>query len=232
MRGATTSTPIDHSGRRPGRPRDARAGEAIMRAAVDVLAEHGPGGFTVDEVAARAGCGKATVYRRWRSRAELLLDTAHHLGIQLDDPDTGSLRDDLVVLMRGLTTKLRDTPAGRIMPAIIAEAAVNPEMREVLTQFMRERRRTGRVAVTRGIDRGELPQGTDPELVLDLVGGPVFYRLLVSGEPVDDRLIETVVDAGLAGVRHRAGRSASGRSARSGSVRGARPGSGRRGGSV
>lgn len=178
-----------------------------MRAAVDVLAEHGPGGFTVDEVAARAGCGKATVYRRWRSRAELLLETAHRLGIQLDDQDTGSLRDDLVALMRGLTTKLRDTAAGRIMPAIIAEAAVNPEMRTVLSRFMHERRRAGRVAVTRGIDRGELPEGIDPDVVLDLVGGPVFYRLLVSGEPVDDRLVETIVEAALAGVRQRAGRS-------------------------
>jgi AcrR family transcriptional regulator len=187
--------------RRPGRPRDARADAAIRQAAIEVLADKGPGGFTVDEVAARAGCGKATIYRRWPSRANLLLDTAHSMGLEPERVDTGSVRDDLVRLITQLATKLRDTPAGRIMPGVIAEASVNPEMRQVLSAFVRDRRERPREVVERAVARGQLPAGTDVELVLDLVGAVPFYRELVSGEPMDECDVQRVVDVVLAGFR-------------------------------
>ena len=192
------SAPQDTVDRRPGRPRDAGADEAIMLASVEVLAEKGPAGFTVDAVAARAGCGKATIYRRWPSRANLLLDTAHRMGLEPALVDTGSLRDDLVQIMTQLGTKLRDTAAGRILPGVIAEAAVNPEMREVLGRFIRDRRSRPREAVQRGVDRGELPPDTDVELLLDVLGGTVFYREMVSGEPADEPFVERLVDRLLA----------------------------------
>ena len=188
--------------RRPGRPRDARADEAILDAALEVLAEVGPAGFTVDQVAARAGCGKATVYRRWRSRGALLLDTGHHrLGLHVTDPDTGSVRDDLVTMLGELARKMRDTLAGKVMPAVVAEAAVNPEMREVLAAFVHDRRRPAFAAVRRGVARGELPEGTDVELVLDLLGGLVYFRVLIADNPPDDAAVATVVDTVLAGIR-------------------------------
>jgi AcrR family transcriptional regulator len=180
--------------RRPGRPRDARADAAITAAAVEILAEKGPGGFTVDAVAARAGCGKATIYRRWPSRATLLLDTAHRLGLEPDEVDTGSVRDDLVLILSQLTTKLRETPAGRILPAVIAEASVNPEMRVVLARFIHDRRERPRHAVERGVARGDLAPDADVEMILDVVGGVAFYRELVSGEPVDDAYVGRLVD--------------------------------------
>jgi AcrR family transcriptional regulator len=188
----------DAAERRPGRPRDARADETIMKASVEVLADKGPSGFTVDEVAARAGCGKATIYRRWPSRANLLLDTAHRMGLEPDLVDTGSARDDLVALMSQLGTKLRETPAGRIMPAVIAEASVNPEMRAVLGAFVRDRRQRPRAVVIRGIERGQLRPDTDVELLLDLLGGTVFYRELVSGEPADEEFVGRLLDVVLA----------------------------------
>jgi AcrR family transcriptional regulator len=184
--------------RRPGRPRDARADEAIIQASVEVLADKGPAGFTVDEVAARAGCGKATIYRRWSSRASLLLETAHRMGLEPAVVDTGSVRDDLVALMTQFGTKLTDTPAGRILPGVIAEAAVNPEMRLVLSRFVRERRDRPRLALARGVERGELPPDTDVELLLDVLGGSVFYRVLVSGEPGDEAFAKRLVDLVLA----------------------------------
>jgi AcrR family transcriptional regulator len=184
--------------RRPGRPRDARADEAIIQASVEVLADKGPAGFTVDEVAARAGCGKATIYRRWSSRASLLLETAHRMGLEPAVVDTGSVRDDLVALMTQFGTKLTDTPAGRILPGVIAEAAVNPEMRLVLSRFVRERRDRPRLALARGVERGELPPDTDIELLLDVLGGSVFYRVLVSGEPGDEAFAKRLVDLVLA----------------------------------
>jgi AcrR family transcriptional regulator len=188
--------------RRPGRPRDARADEAILDAALEVLAEVGPSRFTVDEVAARAGCGKATIYRRWPSRGALLLDTGHHrMGLHITDPDTGSARDDLVVIFGQLVQKMRDTAAGKIVPAVIAEAAVNPEMREVLAAFLHDRRQIAFAVVRRGVARGELPEGTEVELVLDLLGGLVFFRVLMANNPPDDAAVTAVVDTVLAGVR-------------------------------
>ena len=188
--------------RRPGRPRDARADEAILDAALEVLAELGPARFTVDEVAARAGCGKATIYRRWPSRGALLLDTGHHrMGLHIADPDTGTVRGDLIVIMGELVRKMRDTAAGKIMPAVVAEAAVNPEMRAVLAGFLHDRRATGITAVVRGVERGELPEGTDIELVLDLLGGFVFFRVLMADNAPDADVVALVVDAVLTGIR-------------------------------
>jgi AcrR family transcriptional regulator len=190
--------------RRPGRPRDLRADAAIRQAAIEVLADKGPGGFTVDEVAARAGCGKATIYRRWPSRANLLLDTAHSMGLEPELVDTGSVRGDLALLITQLAGKLHDTAAGRIMPGVMAEAAVNPEMREVLSAFVQDRRKRPREVVQRAVARGQLPPGTDVELVLDLVGAVPFYRELVSGQSMDERYAERVVDVILAAVCHQA----------------------------
>ncbi|HZM32127.1 MAG TPA: TetR/AcrR family transcriptional regulator [Acidimicrobiales bacterium] len=186
--------------RRPGRPRDARADEAIIQASVEVLADKGPAGFTVDEVAARAGCGKATIYRRWSSRASLLLETAHRMGLEPAIVDTGSVRDDLVALMAQFGTKLKDTPAGRILPGVVAEAAVNPEMRQVLSRFVRDRRDRPRQAIVRGVERGELPPDTDVELLLDILGGSVFYRVLVTGERGDEAFATRLVDLVLSSL--------------------------------
>jgi AcrR family transcriptional regulator len=186
--------------RPPGRPRDAFVDLAIMQAALDVLAERGPWGFTVDLVAARAGCGKATVYRRWPSRAALLLDTVQRIGLTPEPVDTGSVRDDLVANLAQFAAKLRDTPAGRILPAVVADAAFNHEMREVLAAFLRDRRGHPRRAVERGVERGELPPGTDVDMVLDLLGGVVFYREVVSGAGVDEAYVRRAVDVVLAGL--------------------------------
>ena len=186
--------------RRPGRPRDARADDVIREAAAEVLAECGPGGFTVDAVAAKAGVGKATIYRRWSSRAELLLETAHLATPDIEDPDTGSLRDDLIQLTTGIMFKMRDSAAGRMLPAVMAEAAVNPEMRETLTRFVQHRRSRAIQAVLRGIERGELRRDINPELVVDLLAGPVFVRTMLSHQPIDENLVEAAVDVIIAGA--------------------------------
>jgi AcrR family transcriptional regulator len=194
------TAPSPEPERRPGRPRDVRAGAAIIDAAVEVLADKGPGGFTVDAVAARAGCGKATIYRRWPSRAALLLDTAHHMGLEPGDIDTGSLRDDLIAMLTELGTKMRDTASGRILPGVIAEASVQPEMRAVLAAFIDDRRERPRALLARGVERGELPAGTDLELLLDLLGGTVIYRELIACRPTDHAYNTRLVDQVLAGL--------------------------------
>jgi AcrR family transcriptional regulator len=196
----TVPTAAADPSRRPGRPRDARADQVILDAAASVLGEVGPHGFSVDAVAVRAGVGKATIYRRWPSRAQLLLETTHLATPDIPDPDTGSVREDLVRLTKGLMIKMRDTAAGRMLPAIMAEAAVNPEMRDMLKRFVAERRGRAVTAVIRGIERGELPPGSDPNLIVDLVSGPIFLRLFLTQMPYDRGLVERTVDAVLHGV--------------------------------
>jgi AcrR family transcriptional regulator len=193
--------------RRPGRPRDARADEAILEAAGEVLAEHGLAGFTIDAVAARAGCGKATIYRRWPSRSELLIETAHMAAVEVPEPDTGSLRQDLVLLLTGLAHKMRDTTAGQLLPAVVAEAAVNPEMGEAFGSHVCERRMRVRKAIERGIERGELRADVDPDLAIDLLGGPIFMRVLMVDAPIDEKLVEGTIDAVLYGLTPRAAAS-------------------------
>lgn len=189
--------------RRPGRPRDARADEVILDAAAKVLAEQGLAGFTVDAVAAQAGCGKATIYRRWASRSELLLETAELAAVEVPAPDTGSVREDLVVLLGGLAGKMRGTSAAQLLPAVLAEAAVNPEMRETFARFAHERRSRCYNVVVRGIERGELRADTDADVVTDMLAGPIFLRVLFNHLPIDDGLVERVLDSVLDGVLSR-----------------------------
>lgn len=194
------TAPSPGTERRPGRPRDVRADAAIIEAAVAVLADKGPGGFTVDAVATRAGCGKATIYRRWPSRAALLLDTAHHMGLEPGDIDTGSVRDDLIAMLTELGDKMRDTASGRILPGVIAEASVQPEMRAVLAAFIDDRRERPRELIAQAVARGELPEGTDVELLLDLLGGTVIYRELIACRPTDRAYNARLVDRVLSGL--------------------------------
>lgn len=196
-----TARPPSVSPRRPGRPRDDRADEAILDAAVAVLADRGPAGFTVDAVAAKAGCGKATIYRRWASRSRLLLEAANRLGLEPSPIDTGDIRDDLVQLMTELSTKMRSTEPGRILPAVIAEASVQPEMAAVLAGFVDDRRVRPREIVRRAVDRGQLPADADVEMMLDVLAGTVMYRELIARSPCDDAFIAGLVDRVLLAFR-------------------------------
>lgn len=193
----------EKTSRGPGRPRDAHADKVIIDAACDVLAESGPSGFTVDAVAARAGVGKATIYRRWPSKVELLLSVSQEAAIELTDPDAGSLRADLVLHLTQLGGKLQNTMAGRVLPALLAEAAANPEMRDLLARFVAERRKLARGILARAVDRGELPADTDANLLLDLLGGPIFMRVLFTQMTVDQSVVEEITDTVLRGVTQR-----------------------------
>jgi AcrR family transcriptional regulator len=196
----TAGDPDPCSPRRPGRPRDARAGEVIAEAAAAVLADVGPQGFTVEAVASAAGVGKATIYRRWPTRGALMLDAASRLHLEVRPVDTGSVREDLTTHLIDLATKLTTTPSGKLLASVLAEAFVNPDMRTRLRAFIIDRRSIAKRAVERGIARGELPAGTDPEVVLDVLGSPVFFRFLTGDDLVDPAVIAWTVDAVVSGA--------------------------------
>ena len=180
---------------RPGRPRDGRVDRAIVTAALEVMAESGISEMRMDEVAARAGVGKAAIYRRFESKDEMVAAAIGTLVSEIVVPDTGSTRADLVELMREAVVLYGTTIAGRLMPSVVEAMRRDPE----LARIVRERVVAGRrVALTevleRGIARGDLRADLDVELALDVLGGPLFYRLLITGGPLDERLAQGVVD--------------------------------------
>ncbi len=188
---------------RRGRPRNEACGAEILSATLDLVAEVGIAGLTVDAVAQRAGVGKATIYRRWASKEALMLDAWAAAAATPDVPDTGSLREDVRALFLGNEHPLRDETMQRVFPQMIAAAKVNPEVGEAYRTFIAERRRPLQTILERAIERGELPADVDRQLVHDLLVAPLTFRFLVTDAPVDDRVIEEIIDVVLAGVSAR-----------------------------
>jgi AcrR family transcriptional regulator len=182
--------------RPPGRPRSAEADRAILRATVDLLADEGYGGVTMEGVASRAGVGKATVYRRWPSKSALVVDAisaCRESGSAT--PDTGSARADLLIFVRGFLHHLRTSDAGRVMPALVTELARSPELAEAFRGgFVQPRRARVLEVVRRGIERGEVQPGVDPDLVADAVVALLMHRFLITGMDLDDGLPERILE--------------------------------------
>jgi AcrR family transcriptional regulator len=194
----------DPGGRkRRGRPRSEKAREAILDAAIELLLEEGVGEVTMDEVADRADVSKATIYRWWPSKETLALDALYHEWETAAPTraDTGSLRGDLLALLRPWIRQLRRRPYGRVLAALITEARTDPEFaKEYRAHFVELRRDPARLVFRRAIDRGEIPAHTDIDLALDLIYGPVYHRLLHDHAPLNDRFLRDVVSAVLRGL--------------------------------
>lgn len=200
MTGAAQVPPeVEH--RRPGRPRDAGADQAILEAAAAELAEVGFGALTVDAVAARAGVGKATIYRRWPRKEALLLDAASLVVEAPEPPDTGSLRGDLVALFLAAHRQKTQGPQDNLMAGLLAEACINHEMKALLGEYVTRRRASSAVVIERAIARGELPENVDSDLILDLLSGMLFYRTFFAGRAVDAASVGAAVDLVLDGAR-------------------------------
>ena len=184
-----------------GRPRDARADRAILETTLELIAEHGVHAFRTDDVAARAGVGKGAIYRRYRSKDDLV--TAAVAGLVREEiavPDTGSTRGDLLVLMREAVGLYSGSLPGRLMPNLIGAMAEQPELaRAIRDGFLAGRRSALSEVLRRGVERGDLRPDLDLELALDVLGGPLFYRLLVTGGPLDEQLAEGVAELILRG---------------------------------
>ena len=185
-----------------GRPRSKRADSAIKRAAMDLLAERGLGGMSIEEVASRAGVGKATIYRRWPSRGALVLDAfvAEFLG-QQPLPETGTLRGDLLTALRAWIRSVTQTSAGPMLTGLIAEVqqdrALAADWRDRVVEPLRSQ---SAIMFDRAISRGEIPADTDKDVLLDLLYGPAYHRLLHGHRPLTDQFARQVVDLIVAGL--------------------------------
>jgi AcrR family transcriptional regulator len=184
-----------------GRPKDARADRAILETTLELIAERGAHAFRTEDVAARAGVGKGAIYRRYRSKDDLV--TAAVAGLVREEiavPDTGSTRGDLLVLMREAVGLYSGSLPGRLMPNLIGAMAEQPELaRAIRDGFLAGRRSALSEVLRRGVERGDLRPDLDLELALDVLGGPLFYRLLVTGGPLDEQLAEGVAELILRG---------------------------------
>jgi AcrR family transcriptional regulator len=179
-----------------GRPRDARADRAILSATLELIADVGVHEFRTEDVAARAKVGKGAIYRRYRSKDELVTAAVAALvSEEIAIPDTGSTREDLLVLMREAVDLYCGSLAGRLMPNLVGAMAQKPELaRAVRESFLAGRRAALAGVLERGVARGDLRPDVDVELALDVLGGPLFYRLLITGGPLDEQLAEGVAD--------------------------------------
>lgn len=188
---------------RPGRPRSAKANEAILNAAVAMFIAQGFEGMSVEAVAARAGVGKATIYRRWLSKEELVIDAVARIFAEPVTPNTGRVRDDLVESGRELQVLMSASATGEVFPRMAAEVAkYSPLGRLYSERVIRPRRAIFEEALRRGIERGELSKSIDPELAIDhLIGVLLLRRLTGRLKRSDAALVERAVDMLLVGLR-------------------------------
>jgi AcrR family transcriptional regulator len=202
-----TATPPDT----PRAARRAPAGAAVLRDDVTAairdavfaeLAAVGYARMSIEGIARRAGVGKAAVYRRWRSKLPLVLDVVSAVAVQgMPTPDTGSLLGDVRMLLEVTSRALRHPMASQIVPDLLAEASRNPEIAEALRNALRDTQYGITRAVVRAAEnRGELPSGTDLALAVDLLAGPIYWRLAVFRSPVRAAELDALAAATVAAL--------------------------------
>ena len=184
--------------RPPGRPRSAAADVAILQAAEEEYAARGYAAMSVDAVAARAGVSKATIYRRYESKLELVAAAMYASAEGKVAPETGALETDLRALLHTLAFKVFGDPViGAGIRHMVADGQMEPELREVHDEFLQHRREHWRVALRRGIERGELAADVDLEVAVDELTGPLAIRHLMTHAPIDDDYLEQILDGFL-----------------------------------
>ncbi|MGF1340947.1 TetR/AcrR family transcriptional regulator [Streptomyces flavovirens] len=186
---------------RPG-GRTARVREAVLRAAGDALVEHGFDGLDLADVARRAEVGKTTVYRRWSTPAGLVADLLTDMAEQsVPRTDTGSLEEDLRANARLVAGTLADARQGPLFAAVIAAATCDTRTAQALHHFYAVRIAEWAGCVSAAVERGDLPAGTDAGEVVRAVSAPLYYRLLASGDPLDEAAADRAAGAAAAAAR-------------------------------
>jgi AcrR family transcriptional regulator len=176
---------------------------AIRNAVMSELAEVGYGRLSIEAVARRAGVGKTAIYRRWSNKLEMVLEIVSDVaGRAVPLPDTGSFAGDLQLLMFIVTKALQHHMASQIIPDLMAEASRNPQIAATLQKALRTHQQAvGDKLVGQAVARGELPADADPELAVDLILGPLYWRLAVARTELSEDYLEKLTVAVLAALR-------------------------------
>ena len=177
---------MSDTGRRPGRPRSETARRAILAAAQEELLARGPGDLTIEGIAARAGVGKQTIYRWWPSKADVVLDAMlDRASADIPVPDEGSLGADLRAFLTS-TFRMRDEQRP-VLVGLMAQSVLDPVFGQAFRErFLALRRATLRSLFERAAERGEIAPEADVALLVDMIYGTLWYRLLVEHGPLDD----------------------------------------------
>jgi AcrR family transcriptional regulator len=178
-----------------GRPRDASRDEALRAAALTVLADVGYRALTMDAVAATAKAGKATIYRRWDSKLDLVIDSCNQLvSRSIPAPNTGTLAGDLREFLLAFARFLSG-PAGKAAQALVGELPHEPELADAFRKsFLRSQRDVLRAVLERANSRRELADGAPQAMAVELAGAALTYRLMLTGDPLDAAFVDRLVD--------------------------------------
>lgn len=188
-----------HHGNRHGRSEDAR--RAVLEAADDLLVRKGFAGVTVEGIAAAAGVSKQTIYRWWDTKTDVLLDTFLDDAAALTAADGGDLAEDLRTHLRLLARFLSRDDAGAVFRALIGHAQHDAAFAVTLrARYLDEQRRRDRLPLDRAVARGELPPDFDVPAAVDRLVGPLYHRVLITGDPVDDAFVDAIVDHFINGL--------------------------------
>lgn len=179
--------------RPPGRPRSERARKAVIRSTLDLLKRVGFHELTIEAVAAHARVGKATIYRWWPTKADLVIDAfASLVGPELSFPSAGPVLESIHAQMKRWAV-IFHSPLGQIVATVIGAGQSEPEILEAFrSHWVEPRRVEARALLRQAIASGELRADIDPETALDLLYGPLYMRLLVRHGPLDEAFVNTV----------------------------------------
>ncbi|MCM3288918.1 TetR/AcrR family transcriptional regulator [Paenibacillus sp. MER 180] len=185
-----------------GRPRNVEAQMSILSASYDLLLENGFQAVTVDKIADRAQVSKATIYKWWPNKAAVIMDSFLHAATaRLPLPDTGSTFQDIQIHATNLTRFLTSRE-GIIITELLGEGQFDSGLAEAYrARFFRPRRLEARGILEKGVQRGELKKNLDIGICIDLIYGPIFYRLLVTGEALDEPYVQQLVINAFEGIR-------------------------------
>ncbi|NMG20405.1 TetR family transcriptional regulator [Brasilonema bromeliae SPC951] len=160
--------------------------------------------LTIEGVAARAGVGKPTIYRRWSTKARLIIDAfLAATNPELSFPDTGSVKEDILQQMHKLV-KVINSPRGQVIATLIGGGQTDPEMIEAFrANWLSPRRFDCSQVIKKGIERGELRSDVDMEAVIDALYSPLFYRLLLKHAPLTEDFVDQLIDVVMSGLNDR-----------------------------
>jgi AcrR family transcriptional regulator len=182
--------------RGPGRPRSSRSHEAILKAVGRILRTHGLQGLTVDAVVSDARVSKGTVYRWWESKHAVAMDAILRIfNAELQTPDTGSTIEDFRSLMKQFAALLQSDGLGYTYVTLLVDAQQNQRIEEFHRRFFAERREVLYGIIHRGVSKGELIAQADPDLIVDILFGPIIFRLLTGLHAIDEEMIDDILAA-------------------------------------
>src|SRR5690625_5248100 len=177
----------DYTSRGPGRPRSKKSHEAILSATRDILMDEGVHELSIEGVATKAGVGKATIYRHWKSKEELISEAIGTIADEIEIPDTGNAINDFTAVLQGMVDITADTIQANTdaFKKILSGLMNSPTLMEVYKeQFIIPRREALKQIIEKGIKRGEINDNINIDHLIDIIGGSYFYSIIINDEPI------------------------------------------------